>query len=277
MDSRGVVYFSLNTKHLLRLCVSLNSLRKHYNGNVAILNGGGDNGVCDRIGRALGADVLSIPIKQRRRNTAYCTKPTLYRFAPYQSVLLIDADTTIAGDITPLLDLAEKGLVVTRFSTWVTVGKLISGRILKWRGVKCDGIDVERLIDKSLEAPLAAINTGAICWDKTYSLDFLRDWERLTNAGAHCPFTDELSCQILIRQHQHTLVDCRYNFSPIHAQANGFKPVIYHNHGSKHLRPEAQPHWMPEFKAVWDANIAGIHDWADDSETQAVLAAIGNQ
>lgn len=275
MDSRGVCYFNINTKCLVRLLVSLHSLRKHYSGSVTILNGGGDDGICDRIGRACGADVLSIPIVQRRKHTAYTTKAGLWKFSPYETTLLIDSDTVVAGKVEPLLELGEKspGIVVTRFADWISTGRCMSGRISKWRGVKCDGIDVEQLIDDSLDAPHAAINTGVVCWDKTYGREFLQDWDRLTVAGWLCPFGDELAAQILLRKHKHTLIDDRCNCSPLYG-TNKNKAVIWHHHGSKHLRAEALPIWGPEFKALWGKDLAGIRQWIDVNERAVILSAL---
>lgn len=273
MDSRGVCYFNLNTKCLVRLLVSLHSLRKHYSGSVTILNGGGDEGICDRIGRACGADVLSIPIVQRRKHTAYTTKAGLWKFSPYETTLLIDSDTVVAGKVEPLLELGEKspGIVVTRFADWISTGRCMSGRISKWRGVKCDGIDVEQLIDDSLDAPHAAINTGVVCWDKTYGREFLQDWDRLTVAGWLCPFGDELAAQILLRKHRHTLVDDRFNCSPLYG-TNKSKAVIWHFHGHKERRPEALPYWNPPFQDVWRNNIAGVREWISAEDRAAIEA-----
>lgn len=258
---KGVVYFNMGTKCLVRLCVSLYSLRKVYDGPVAVMSCGSDGGICERIAKDLDANLLTIPVKQLRKNSAYCAKPSLWRHSPFETTLLIDSDTIVARDVRPMLDSISDSpqVLVTHFSDWVTTGKMISGRILKWRGVKCDGLNVESMIDRSLDRPHAAINTGVVGWS-TRSKAFLKDWEQLTNAGAHCPFTDELAAQLLVRDHDHLLCDDRYNCSPLFGR-NKDLAVIWHFHGKKHLRDVALPIWLPVYQECLAKNVAGIKDW----------------
>lgn len=269
--SRGIVFFAYGQRHLARLVVSLNSLRKHYSGEVAILCNGSEE-ICGLIGRALGAGVFPIPVEVRRRHTAYCTKPTLHRFSPFNTTLLVDADTTFAGNPQPLIEEAcDSGLVVTQFSNWLTnAGKIVSGRILKWRGVKSEGIPVEELIDKSLAESFPAVNTGCIAWDRDLAAKFLVEWEQLTNDGWRCPFSDELSCQLLLRRHLHTMTSCAWNYSALYPHHIS-KPVIYHQHGAKCTRPEWLPIWMPEFREVWEKNLADVQSWIPEEEKRKYL------
>lgn len=268
MDSagkRGVIYFNLGVKCCVRLLVSLHSLRKHYDGPVTILCAD-DEGkeICDRVATACGAGVVVIPIQYRKKNTAYTTKAGLWKFSKYETTLLLDSDTVVAGDISPLFDFAEKsGLVVTRFADWVSTGKLIRGRLEKWHGVRWDGLD--DLLKASLEAPRAAINTGVVCWSNDLASDFLRDWESLTIAGWRCPFGDELAAQLLIRKHEHTLVSDSFNCSPIYG-TNKDKARIWHAHGSKEWRPEAQPIWRPLIEEVWQQNAADVRSWMPNAD-----------
>lgn len=274
MDSRGVCYFNLNTKCLVRLLVSLHSLRKHYSGSVTILNGGGDEGICDRIGRACGADVLSIPIVQRRKHTAYTTKAGLWKFSPYETTLLIDSDTVVAGKVEPLLELGEKspGIVVTRFADWISTGRCMSGRISKWRDVVCSGIDVAGLVESSLDCPHMAINTGVVCFNRHFGGGFLRDWYLLTDAGWRCPLTDEIAAQILLRLHKHVVVGEIYNYSPLYSD-KGKSPVIIHFHGHKECRSEAIPYFRPPMQEVWEGNVANIKEWISAEDRERLVVA----
>lgn len=261
---RGIVYLNLYEKCLVRLCVSLYSLRKVYDGPVAILNGGGDNGICQKIGEALEANVVTIPVVQRRRNTAYCTKASLWRHSPFSTNILLDSDTIVLKEPTIMFELAEKEpyLCVTRFSNWVTTGKLIKGRIERWRDVQWSGVD--KLINDSLDAPHGAVNTGVLSWSDGAE-PFLKDWESLTNAGWRCPFTDELACQLLLRKHKHVMLDARYNYSykyPIDAE-----PVIAHYHGNKACRPgAARDSWLPVYEDCLRRNVAEIKGWTPSGD-----------
>lgn len=254
---RGILYFSLNQKCLVRLCISLYSLRKVYDGPVAILNGGGDDGICQKIGNALDASVIDIPIIQRRRHTAYCAKASLWRHSPFSTNLFLDADTVVVREPTLLFELAEQPphLCVTRFANWTTTGKIVRGRIEKWRNVP----GAADLVKKSLEAPRCAVNTGVMSWGEGAE-PFLKDWEELTNAGWRCAFTDELAVQLLLRKHPHTILDARYNYShkyPIEAE-----PIIAHYHGNKTCRPGgALESWFPLYEECLRKNVADINHW----------------
>lgn len=268
--SRGVIFFNHGTKHCARLAVAVASLRQHFDGPIVILDTGESGGVAEQIAgdSRLQIELRQIPFVARRRNSCYCMKSSLWRHSPFDVTIMLDADTLTAGSIRPLFEVAanpsESGFVVTRFSDWITTGNIIRSRILRWRGVQVVGstqpaIDVDRLIAKSLERPHAAINTGVLAWRKGARI--LGPWETLTDAGDRTPFTDELSAQLLIREHGHTLVSDRWNCSPIYG-AEKDKAIIWHFHGNKQTRPEALPIWWPKFAAAWDANICALRNWA---------------
>lgn len=270
MDSagkRGVCFFNLGTKHVARLAVALWSLRKVYDGPIAILHGNDDGKqICGELSTASGAVAVEVPVVQRRRHTAYCMKSSLWRHSIFDTTLLSDSDVVYLTDPTPLLDLAAKEphLVVSRFADWHTGKPLIQKRIQPWAAVKCEGIDTKQLVRDSLESPRAAINTGLIAWS-TAAEPFLEDWERLTAAGAKLPLTDEIAAQCLLRAHDHTLVSTAWNFSPLYSCG---EPKIVHHHGRKELRSEAIGYWLPPFMEAWNSNFASIQAWMPDADRQ---------
>lgn len=290
-QSRGIVYFNRGTKHLARLTTSLWSLRRMptYDGAVTILDSGQSGGIIEKIasdGR-LECDVVRVQVEQLRRNTCYVAKAKLWRSSPYETTIFLDADTLVMGDPSSLFEIVRRdssgGVAVTHFADWVTTGDIIRGRIEKWRGVRCRGnderfernIDVARLVNKSLEAPRAAINTGVMAWHDELARGFLRDWERLTAAGSACPFTDELAAQLLIRTHKHTLVDDRYNCSPIYGKMKR-EAIVWHAHGGKHLKradgrgEQGHAIWLPWIVDAWRENVGRIQEWASGSGDDAL-------
>ena len=277
--TRGVCYFNHGTKHLARLVFSVWSLRKHFAGNVTLLDTGTSGGVVEKIAadERLGIEVERIAIKQRKRNTCYVAKAGLWEFSPFQTTLLIDADTLPVTDPSPLMDECEAsdsgGVVFTRFSDWHTHGDIIRGRVEKWRGVHVKSnderflrsLDVPALVEASLAKPHPAINTGIVAFASQSA--FLRDWRRITEAGEHLPFTDELAAQILLRKHAHTLVGDRWNCSPIYGRHRQHV-AIWHAHGSKHLRradgrgSEGHAIWWPVVAECWRENAGRLREWA---------------
>lgn len=276
--SRGFCYFNHGTKHLARLLVSLASLRRHYGGPVAVLDTGESGGLVERIAgaRGLGAELVRIPFEALRRNSCYVAKAGLWRHSPYATTVLLDADTVVARDPAGLFGLVEAsesgGVVVTRFSDWVTTGPIVRGRIERWRGVRCPAdnrgllksISADELVAASLDAPHAAINTGVVGFCRE-ARGFLRDWERLTRAGWRCPLTDEISCQLLLRKYRHTLVGDEFNCSPLFGKRKS-QAVIWHAHGHKEFREEALPIWWPVIKECWDQNVGGYREWARETD-----------
>jgi hypothetical protein len=262
----GICYFSLNTKHLVRLVVSLWSLRQHYRGPVTILDAGGSDGITEKIAAdaRLAVERKAITIRQFRRHSAYCAKASLWRESPYENTILLDCDTLILRPLDGLIAIVENERLhpffVTRFSDWRTDGKIVGGRIQQWEKVTCDGLDVPRLVRDSLREPHAAINTGVTCWRKYDAQDVLIDWENLTLAGWRCSFTDELAAQLLLREHKHTLLSDRYNCSVLFGREKEHE-VIRHHHGSKHLRPEDGQLWHSAYANCLAENVAGIRDW----------------
>jgi hypothetical protein len=258
--SRGVVYFNHGTRCLVRLVVSLWSLRKVYKGPVAILDTDANKDFHAALrDRRLDAEVVPLSITMYRRHSAYIAKSTLWRHSPFDMSLLLDADTVIARPIDQLIGFLglNPGLVVTRFSDWITTGNIVGNRIKRWADVPHDM--AAKLARKCLRNALPAINTGVVGWRR--DCPTLREWESLTAAGWRTPFTDELAMQLLIASRDHTLVGEKFNASPIYYRGRPEDAVIWHFHGGKHLRPEARPIWWPLYQECLEANVAGIRDW----------------
>jgi lipopolysaccharide biosynthesis glycosyltransferase len=264
--NRGVIYLNHGTKHCARLAVSLYSLRKVYGGPIVVMDTGEESakGIVAKIASEtrLNVTVQPIPFTRLRRHSCYVAKPSLWRYSPFETTLLLDADTVVVKEPSKLFELAEQesdGLVVTRFSNWDTQGKIVSGRIEQWRGIKDSKLDVPHMIVRARGTPQGAVNTGVVCWRK--GSPFLPAWERLSKAGSKCSLTDEVCCQLLLTQFKHAMVDCRYNASPLYPACSPEHVVIWHFHGNKQCRAEALPFWWPVYAECMEQNIAGIMEW----------------
>ena len=282
--SSGILYLNHGEKFLARLLVSLYSLRHParaaYAGPVTILDTDESHNIVNRIAadeRLAPVRVKHFDMRRLRKHSCYVAKAELWRHSPYTAAtLLLDADTIPAKPtISRLLDLAADpagpGIVVTRFSDWVTTGDIIISRINKWKGMMIAGMHVAGMIKRSATVPHAAVNTGVVAWQKGAKI--LADWERLTSAGWSRPFTDELAMQLLLRHENydhggHTLVGEQFNASPIYCKRPAEDVVCWHSHGGKHcLRADGrgeQGHrlWWPIFAECWRENISGVREWA---------------
>jgi len=230
----GVIYYNMGTKNLGRLCVSLYTLRKVYDGPVAVL--------CREFPprwfrvflRAMKAERIRIDLGER---SALTGKAALWRHSPFDPTLYLDADTVVLGNPESIMPQADgPGFVVTQFCNWVTNGRRIGDRIRALAPV-LTAKQVQQAIDYG-----PAVNTGVMAWRKDCKL--LPAWEKLALAAwkKKCMrrMVDELACQVLLPQFADDVSvimdDC--NWSPKFSQEYPEeRPTIVHYHGYKHVHP----------------------------------------
>jgi hypothetical protein len=261
--SRGIVYFNMGTGCAVRLLVSLRSLRRVYEGPVTIVSVGEDSHLlCNRIGAALGADVVRwAPPIPPGRNTAYVAKTFLATVTPYELTLVIDSDTVVLRPIDEMFSHAEeREFCVTRMAAWKTRGKRMSKRIRLW----------ERLLPEDIEKALAfgpAINTGVFSFRKDAAI--LKEWQKMSLLGRENMLTDETCCQVLLHRYRHSVVDSYFNCSCAHDDPSSPQTRVIHYHGRKHCRPGLPFHgarWVKEYESAREENIADMRSWLPGSD-----------
>lgn len=269
--SHGVLFFSHGTAHCARLLVACHSLRQHYSGPATILDTGESGGIVEKIAAACGLEVRRIEFVQRRRNSAYCTKSTLWRHSPYDATVYLDADTITLAPLDPLFAHVAShpsGVVLTRFAEWASNGKIVGGRVSQWLGMEPledVGIYPDALAKACLSSPQPAVNTGIFGWRRGASA-FMAAWEALTLAGWKKFIPDEISCQLLCAELPHLMLSDAWNFSPVYSRGIE-RAKIAHFHGHKMVeRPDgrgAEGHeiWFPHFLACWRQNLADCQSW----------------
>lgn len=241
----GVVYWNHGERCLVRLLVSLRSLRRHYVGPVAILNEGEPPPWFRAVAEKLTAKIKVLPVNN---DYGLVKKARLWRVVPFDVTLFLDSDTVIRGNVQPLLDAtAEHGLVVTNFCGWETNGRRMSARVREWAKVDA------KLTKKAL-AYGPAVNTGVQGWAK--GCPALTDYEALTArglaAGVGKKTLDELAMQLVITKHPHELVGPEWNCSSVYGDLD--KAKIVHYHGHKHCRVgKAGDLWKAEFWKLVEA------------------------
>jgi len=259
MPEYGVTYLTVGQSHLVRLAVSLYTLRRHYSGPITIINGGGDGGVVPRIAEGSEASVLNVTAADDSKNGVYAFKGSLGSRFPYALNLWLDADTTVHGPVGGLFDAGDAyGLAVTQFSDWRTTGRVVSKRINRWRKVCSPVLDVVGVVDLITRVSQPAVNTGVFVVRREHP--FLSDWADL--CGRLKTFiADEIACQLLLTKHRHVMLSDRWNWSPLYGIAKN--PVIRHYHGGKHMRRvECRAHWEPNYHAARLANYCAIKSWS---------------
>jgi hypothetical protein len=263
--SRGVVYLLKGGGYLVRFLVSIYSLRKVFDGPIHVL-------LLSPIHPALAFLVkdknLDISVQQLsslpyKRFAHYILKPSIYKYSPFQQTLFLDADTLVCKDISDLWPLEDE-FVLTAFSNWVTTGRIISSRIVRWTKHFPEYVKV------ILSSPYKAINTGVFAFDR--KTEILPIWSQWVEKRPEI-ICDETLMQVLYIFFKHRLLSESYNCSSRFGLDS--HPIIWHGHGSKHLRFGMKVPWMETYKELVALNIAEINSWtpAGDSSLRTLLEA----
>lgn len=259
----GVIYLLGPAGYAELLCVSLYTLRKHFNGPASVFCTDAESlEICHRMAKdeRLGLTVRRAEQPNKLRHATYCTKPVVSLLTPYDRTVFLDCDTLVAGDFSELF---EPELALVQFSNWVSTGKRISGRISQW--LKVSEL-AKALATIQLHTEYKAINTGIFGFHKSH-LDFIRAWRDLTLEGQRCSFTDELAMQLMMTAHLPIDLKCfddRFNLSPRYGIGRA-DPRIWHLHGRGHMRKEeGKAMWWPIFYEAIAAGWGKLDEWAGE-------------
>lgn len=262
----GVLYYNKGTGCLIRLVVSIYSLRKHYNGPITIASYGEESrGPCMEICKYFQIefrDVKLDPLVPKGRNSVFLETCRANEYTPYENITVwLDSDTLIKGPIDDLFNLCEKnGLVVTNFTNWRSNGSTIKRRIKRWEKLYPD------LIDDAIQYG-PALNCGIFSWKKDHP--FMADWYHFCLPARKTFIPNEVGQQILMSlkdkdgspKYKHTILDGRYNCSGRYGDIK--KAHIIHLHGRKHLpnRSKAGSLWFKEYNEALSKNVANLQLW----------------
>ena len=257
--TRGVLYYNRNTSCIIRIITSIHSLRKHYDGPVAIASSGEDSHVwIDKLKDCeLNVDVVHIDLPvEEGKNYHFLETCRADEYTPFDITIWMDADTIIRGDITELFDLAEKyEFVTTNFANWGSAGKGISRRIRGW-----EDIYPQYMEDAINFGP--AVNCGIIAWKS--GAKFMQDWYEKTVPGRHNFIPNETCMQVIIPQYRHYVADQKFNCSCKYSNPKDPDTRVIHYHGRKHCRPGLPFNgdiWVEEYKEALIKNYAGFSEW----------------
>ena len=137
--TREIAYLMSGRPHLPYLLTSLYTLRNHWEGPVVISAWEESFDMVEQIvkdGRLDGIGKIRIAKREpayRGKNDQFMDKIHMVMASDANTVLYLDADTTIHGDLTPLFESAEKfGFCATQFCEWKCDG-MARNRIEKLR------------------------------------------------------------------------------------------------------------------------------------------------
>lgn len=227
--NRGVVYYNIGEKCMIRILVSLSSLREVYSGDVTLLAEGAQPEWFLRAFRVLGGKVHRMKVSDEV--PALVRKARLHEHSPYDVTMFLDADTLVLKPIDEYFAKIEKHKFCTgEFAGWVTSGRKIGGRIRGFAGV-CS--------KKTVRDALAygkATNTGVFGFTKDAPI--LAEWRQVTTDGwknHRSRIPDEVGCQMLLPKYEHWLAPVKWGVSVKHGEMPPEdEMIIVHYHGRKH-------------------------------------------
>lgn len=244
----GIIYYNYGKKMIVRLVVSISSLRKVYNGPVTILSEGNDSRkACKDIMKHFDVDVKKVNFGDVYKNKIYLNSCLSHTVTPYKNSIWIDSDTLVLKDPSKLFEYAEENeFAIAQFSNWGTKKGHISKRIKAWQDVYPD------LIEPALNFG-PAINCGVYAFSKDCKL--VKDWFDLAVKGKEGFIPDEVCCQLMLPHYKNIIVDKKYNESCKYSKVTD-ETVIIHYHGRKHCRINKDKYlnhaklWFDEFDKV---------------------------
>lgn len=272
----GILYFNTGRACLIRLIVSLYTLRKYYQGPIALIYTRQVEPEYSIIQKTFNTQLICGKEASEGKNRVLLEKCLLNHSTPFDISIFLDADTLIFDDPSELFDLADKNqFVTTQFSNWLVRG-VIAKRVLAWKDIyPCQ---VEKIINKQG----VALNTGVFAFDR--KSEFFEDWYNLAIKGRTTYIPDEISCQLFVQEYPHLIVDGQYNVSCKYPNPSGILKIM-HFHGKKHCRfgEDSVPInnseiWLNSFKECYLNKISQIQElnWQEDKMIRKYSLQIKN-
>lgn len=258
-----VLYYNRGQKCIIRLLVSIASLRKHYDGDIILAHQDEPTPyLADRL------KLYNVEVRLTEKSTvnnALADKPDLGKYVDdYDLVLYVDSDTLFFNPIDEIWHFIKiYGFMVTHFCDWKTKGGMIERRIREWNKV---------LPDEEIEKAVAygkAVNTGVFGFSRRYrysEYNIFLEWHQLTLQGQkeNCTrrMVDELACQVLLHKYPHIMLNMNWNMSAKFGTVNDDIKII-HYHGYKHVYRDEFPlcvHWYNQYMELVKSKVIKIDD-----------------
>jgi len=276
-EKKSVLFFNFGNGCVLRLLISMHTLRKYYSGPALLLQQKNEENT-DRIvslAKRIGIEVELMDLQRIcDRNFKSVLAPKVLKISPYETSIQIDSDTSFRSSPQQILDWCHQyGVLVSHFNNWISSGRTMAGRINSF----ADVISSEDL-QKSLNRR-PAVNCGVVGYRHGIADDFQKEWDDLTNKTAGRFIAEEIACQCVFWKYPHYLAPPPWNTSVIWGDLEEAK--IIHYHGSKHAslgRRNGRYWWAEVGWAIEDGitDLEEIKFWIQyDKRANEVFSTMG--
>jgi len=248
---RGTIYYNKGRKCLVRLIVSLMTMRKHHNGDVTVfLEGTHPEGFAEAIQREFGVNVV---LDQNPDTGVYVRAVEISLASPYETTIWMDSDTVIVKDFSDLFDQVDDcDFAISQFANWTSDGSAIRRRIKRYRDI----VGPEAIEKAVHYGP--AINCGVYAWKK--GSPFFARWHDVAKKGEKTGMfiPDEVACQTILPEFNVKILSPKYNVSCIYDPGTQDQRVI-HYHGRKHCKEYPSCNiWLDAFVEALEKDLCGI-------------------
>lgn len=245
----GVIYFNSGDRCVLRILVSIHSLRKFYNGPVTVILDADTHVDLFNSLKDVNTIVGDFKRVKEGKNVILLRKSCVNDYTPYDINVFLDADTLVRGKFNELFELAaQHEFVVPQFCDWTTKTKAIVRRIEGWRMAYPD------LMDTALNFG-PAVNCGIFAFRK--NAKFMLDWYKRIEPGRENFIPDETGMQVVLHQYKHFVADQKFNCSCKYSTPKDPDTRIIHYHGKKHCRMDKEKKiiyngdlWVQEYQEM---------------------------
>ena len=248
---KGTIYYNRGVKCLVRLIVSLMTMRRHHHGDVTVfLEGSHPEGFAEAIKKAFDVEVV---FDQNPETGVFVRAVEISMASPYERTVWMDSDTVILKDYSDLFDQIDGyDFSIARFSNWTSHGGIIQRRIEEYRGIVTPE-ELKAAIDYG-----PAINCGVYAWKK--GSPFFAKWHAVAKKGDKTGMfiPDEVACQVILPQFHINLLDPKYNVSCLYDPGTQDQRIL-HFHGRKHCKeyPSCKI-WLEAFVEALEKDLCGI-------------------
>lgn len=266
----SVNYLLSGPDHLPYLVVSLNELRKHWQGEVNVYAWPESFDIARHIETdwRLGIKAYLSDPTYRGKNAQFFAKIKLMQTIKSDIAVYLDADTMPVKDISQLFEVPTNGFLATQFCDWTSDVGQPKNRVSRLIGR--EDIDQEAVM-KVITERYPSLNGGVFgcCPDST----ILPLWENWTSKVLDIFIADETVLHALLPYSEANNLPFkvelggRFNCSPkyIPSTFHDEDVTIWHFHGDSNLRPEKCPKgvylWWKAYRQCRQQNIGAINGW----------------